>query len=134
MPRSSKAGASSGERVRATTACPLASNLATSGRPTAPGPPATRIFICEPPETERWDLRIGRPQLNDFTRGVETNPLDDGIGPPEPRADSPMAVRFACEHLVEIGAAESDAIPGASVPLSESGDCIRQPAEPLHSW
>jgi len=32
----------------------LASNAAISGRPIAPVPPATKIFICEPP-VEVWN-------------------------------------------------------------------------------
>src|SRR5262249_730492 len=57
----------SGERVRATRACPLVRISAISGRPIAPVPPATKIFICEPP-------------VDDFRRGYEGRSYPSGRG------------------------------------------------------
>src|SRR5262245_39111162 len=60
IPCSTKAWAFSGDRVRATTACPRASNWAISGRPIAPVPPAMKIFIYAPPLNE-WNCLLNKP-------------------------------------------------------------------------
>src|SRR5215471_12014556 len=60
MPRSNNACAFSGDRVRAATVCPLASNCAINGRPIAPVPPATKIFISKPPSYFLLSTQVSR--------------------------------------------------------------------------